>query len=176
MTSCKHDWHFVHGTSTLKCERCGAETGPTPPEQLAERMMQDVTTMGSAWSKDGERIDPLSVYRDTEPAFKFHEPRPTSITFFGMKDNTNIEVMRLSRDGVWVNPDIPTDEAAKKVLEVLDNNLKLMLEREREAGRQEAQEITWGVDWGRAGNKSCATIIKRLPGGRVEVVAVEYEP
>ena len=64
--TCKHDWQFVHGTSTLKCQRCGAGTGPTPPEQLAERMMQDVLTMGSAWSRGGERIDPMSVYRSTD--------------------------------------------------------------------------------------------------------------
>ena len=68
--TCKHNWHFVHGTSTLKCERCGAETGPTPPEQLAQlaqlaqQMMQDALTIGSAWSKNGERIDPLSVYKE----------------------------------------------------------------------------------------------------------------
>jgi hypothetical protein len=30
-------------------------------------MLQDVTVMGSAWSKDGERIDPMSVYKMYEP-------------------------------------------------------------------------------------------------------------
>jgi hypothetical protein len=37
-------------------------------------------------------------------------------------------------------------------------------------------EVSWGVDWGRVGDKSCAMIIKRLPDGKIEVVAVEYEP
>jgi hypothetical protein len=37
-------------------------------------------------------------------------------------------------------------------------------------------EVSWGVDWGKAGDKSCAMIIKRLPDGKIEVVAVEYEP
>ncbi len=37
-------------------------------------------------------------------------------------------------------------------------------------------EVSWGVDWGRAGDKSCAMIIKRLPDGKIEVIAVEYEP
>jgi len=197
--TCKHTWQFTDGgTGALKCTRCNVETGPRTPEQLTQDMMQDVLTIGSAWSKDGERIDPMSVYRDTEPQYKLHEPRPTSITFFGMKDNANIEVMRLSRDGVWVNPDISCDEAAKKVLEVLDNNLKLMLEKEREAGRKEAEaeldatnrqveilsdalaesrrEVTWGVDWGRAGDKACVSIIKRLPNGKIKVMAVEYQP
>lgn len=39
-----------------------------------------------------------------------------------------------------------------------------------------APEVSWGVDWGRAGDKSCAMIIKRLPDGKIEVIAVEYEP
>jgi hypothetical protein len=38
------------------------------------------------------------------------------------------------------------------------------------------QEVSWGVDWGKAGDKSCSMIIKRLPDGKIEVVAVEYEP
>jgi hypothetical protein len=38
------------------------------------------------------------------------------------------------------------------------------------------REVTWGVDWGRAGDKACVSIIKRLPNGKIEVVAVEYQP
>lgn len=38
------------------------------------------------------------------------------------------------------------------------------------------EPVTWGVDWGRAGQAPCATIIKRLHDGRIEVVAVEYGP
>lgn len=64
--ACKHDWHFVHGTSTLKCERCGVETGPRPYDQRVQDMLQDALTIGSAWSKGGERIDPLSVYKNTD--------------------------------------------------------------------------------------------------------------
>ena len=40
-----------------------------------------------------------------------------------------------------------------------------------------AQEpVQWGVDWGRAGQAPCVTIIKRLPNCRIEVLAVEYGP
>ena len=49
----------------------------------------------------------------------------------------------------------------------------------REAlAEQPAQQepVTWGVDWGKAGDISCVSIIKRLPDGRIEVVAVEYAP
>ena len=34
----------------------------------------------------------------------------------------------------------------------------------------------WGVDWGKAGDQSCVSIIKRLPGGGIEVLATEYGP
>lgn len=36
--------------------------------------------------------------------------------------------------------------------------------------------VQWGVEWGRAGDAPCVSIIKRLPDGGIEVVAVEYGP
>jgi len=48
---------------------------------------------------------------------------------------------------------------------------------ELEAKLAEKQEpVTWGVDWGKAGDTPCVSIIKRLLDGRIEVVAVEYAP
>jgi hypothetical protein len=173
--TCKHNWQFTDGgTGTLLCTRCGAVTGPRTPEQLTQDMLQDVTVMGSAWSKDGERIDPLSVYRDTEPVYKLHDSRPTnSIQFFNNVNNgPSVEVLRISKDGIWANPDIPTDEAAKKVLEAIDGYVKGMVERALE----DDTGVSWGVDWGRAGDKACVSIIKRLPNGKIKVLAVEYQP
>ena len=43
-----------------------------------------------------------------------------------------------------------------------------------EAEKQEP--VAWGVDWGKAGDTPCVSIIKRMPDGRIEVVAVEYAP
>ena len=51
-----------------------------------------------------------------------------------------------------------------------------------QAGRQaiaelESQEpVAWGVDWGKAGDIPCVSIIKRLPNGGIKVMAVEYAP
>jgi hypothetical protein len=135
-------------------------------------MMQDVLTIGSAWSKGGERIDPLSVYRDFEPGYKLHDSRPANtIQFYGGPE-PRTEVLRISKDGIWANPDIPCDDAAKKVLEAIDGYVKSMVERARE----DDTGVSWGVDWGRAGDKACVSIIKRLPNGKIEVVAVEYQP
>ena len=66
--TCKHDWHFVKGlTERLRCTRCGQMTWPKSVEERTQELLEDALTFGSAWSKGGERIDPLSVYRDTEP-------------------------------------------------------------------------------------------------------------
>ena len=46
----------------------------------------------------------------------------------------------------------------------------------KEALAQEQAPVAWGVDWGRAGDIPCVSIIKRLPNGGIEVVAVEYAP
>ena len=41
---------------------------------------------------------------------------------------------------------------------------------------QQQEPVAWGVDWGRAGDQSCVSIIKRLPDGGIEVLATEYGP
>jgi hypothetical protein len=106
-----------------------------------QNMLQDVLTMGSAWSKDGERIDPTSVYAPVQE-YTIRDSRPeNTIRFYnGAPDNT--EVLRISKDGIWANPDVPTDEAAKKVLEALEGYLKPMLDKARDAAyNQVLQDI-----------------------------------
>jgi hypothetical protein len=46
----------------------------------------------------------------------------------------------------------------------------------KEALAQEQEPVAWGVDWGKAGDIPCVSIIKRLPKGGIEVMAVEYAP
>jgi hypothetical protein len=47
------------------------------------------------------------------------------------------EVLRLTKDGIWANPDIPVDDAAKLVLDAIDHNIKILVQKavlaEREA-------------------------------------------
>ena len=65
-----------------------------------------------------------------------------TITFLS---NGHIELMRLSRDGIWTNPAVPVDELAQKVLEILDKNIKVLVQRavedEREACAKLCDEI-----------------------------------
>lgn len=151
MTDCKHDWHFIEGTERLQCRRCKVETGPSTPDQLAQNMMQDVLTMGSAWSKGGERIDPLSVYAAL-PEYKLHDSRPANtIQFYGGPE-PRTEVLRISKDGIWANPDIPTDEAAKKVLAAVDGYVKGMVERVRQEELDKCCDLLEGMHVATDGN------------------------
>ena len=137
--TCKHDWHFT-ARNILSCQRCGAQTGPSTPEQLAQDMLRDVATFGSAWSKGGKRIDPTEVYAD--PVYAFHKPQPNSIKFFNAIGGIqNTEVLRMTKDGIWANPDVPPDEAAKAVLQALDWHIRQMVERVR----NEYTTVAWGV-------------------------------
>jgi len=38
------------------------------------------------------------------------------------------------------------------------------------------EPAAWGIDWGKAGDIPCVSIIQRLPDGGIHVVAVEYAP
>lgn len=47
---------------------------------------------------------------------------------------------------------------------------------DRLAKLEKTEPVQWGVDWGKAGDIPCVSIIKRLPDGGIEVIAVEYAP
>ena len=67
------------------------------------------------------------------------------------------EIMRLSKEGITVNPDIPVDAAAQKVLEMLGNHIKhivdIAVKAEREACAELCEELRdedgyecWGTE------------------------------
>jgi hypothetical protein len=64
--------------------------------------------------------------------------------------------------------------AARDIEEVLRQSVRCGLVSN--PPRREPEPVTWGVDWGRDGDQSCCTIIKRHADGTQEVVAVEYGP
>jgi len=56
--------------------------------------------------------------------------QPTkNICFFETQADSSTEVLRLSKDGIWANPDIPVDEAAKLVLAAMEWNIKVMVDK-----------------------------------------------
>ena len=75
--------------------------------------------------------------------YKLHKVEPTnSIRFYsGTNTDERNEVLRISRDGVWANPDIPVDYAAKLVLNAVDGYVKRMVAKAVEAEREACAQI-----------------------------------
>lgn len=140
---CKHDWHFLPGTDRLRCIRCNVETGPRTYEQR----VQDMLTVPTAQLQ----------------RYKLHDSRPTnSIQFFGNQSSgPSVEILRISKDGIWVNPEVPSDEAAKKVLEAIDHNVKFMVERAVQAEREACALIVEQAGADGYGTLAAAAMIRR---------------
>ena len=54
---------------------------------------------------------------------------PDTIHFHHTMNNDNTEVMRITRGGVWVNPDMSIDDTAKAVLAALDSQIKVLIDK-----------------------------------------------
>lgn len=63
---------------------------------------------------------------------------PNTIQFYS---DGHTEVLRISANGIWANPDIPTDEAAKLVLAALDWHIKTMLTKAIADEREQCAEV-----------------------------------
>jgi hypothetical protein len=70
------------------------------------------------------------------------------------------EVLRLSKDGIWANPDIPADDAAKLVLAAIGDNIEILVQKavlaEREACAKVCESNVWSKDvaWWQEATKS----------------------
>jgi hypothetical protein len=78
----------------------------------------------------------------------------SNITTF-YSDPNPLEILRITKEGVWANPDIPVDEAAKKVLEAIDHNIKVLVQKVVEEEREE-----------------CAKVCDDWPNGRDDVYSI----
>lgn len=168
MTDCKHNWQFTdHGTGTLKCTRCGTVTGPKPYDQRVQDMLQDVLTIGSAWSKDGERIDPTSVYKDFEPwtteqvtvptgqLYAFGPLKPDyNITFHNNHDTSGAgkQVGRLDFNGPEMVFEGDAAESAKVFIDWIAMAFKGRLEEERQAELNACCDLLEGMHVATDGN------------------------
>jgi len=143
--TCKHDWHFIEGTEQLRCTHCGEVTGPRTYDQRTMDMFQDIATIGSAWSRDGERIDPTTVYA-TPPEYTFAIPTPNyNITFHNnLEGGTGKQVGKLDFNGPEMSFEGDAAESAKVFIECLANAFHGRLKEERDAGREEARQEMQG--------------------------------
>lgn len=70
--------------------------------------------------------------------YSVQEMPKDTIQFWG--DQGVTEVMRLSANGIWANPDIPADDAAKLVLAAIEYNIKVLVQKAVELEREECAE------------------------------------
>ena len=66
-----------------------------------------------------------------------------TIQFYSDKST---EILRLSKDGIWANPDVPVDDVAKLVLEAIDYNIKVLVKKAVEDEREACAEIGDSMD------------------------------
>jgi hypothetical protein len=67
------------------------------------------------------------------------EKMKDTIRFWG--DQGATEVLRLSAEGIWANPDIPADDAAKLVLAAIEYNIKVLVQKAVEVEREALIDI-----------------------------------
>ena len=67
--------------------------------------------------------------------YNFQKPSaaitPAAITFFGTFSMQNTKVMEITKDGIWVNPDLSVDDTAKAVINALEVYINTLVERVR---------------------------------------------
>jgi hypothetical protein len=84
MDTCKHDWHFVANTETLKCARCGEDTGPRTYEERVQDILEYDTTQfymptGQLQVANFKPNYNLTYYRDGQQVGKFDFNGPEMI-------------------------------------------------------------------------------------------------
>ena len=67
-------------------------------------------------------------------------PLPDTIRFNHTLENPK-EVMRITRDGVWVNPDMQVDDVAKAVLDALSLQVRVLVQKAVEDERQACMDL-----------------------------------
>jgi len=72
------------------------------------------------------------------PKYGFQSP-PNNIIFYNTIGDTQTEVLRITKDGITANPNVPTDEAADAVIRALDGYIKGLVQKEYERGFEDGK-------------------------------------
>ena len=78
--------------------------------------------------KDGYHGYDMSKLTIPAAEYKFHQP-PHNIIFYNNIGGTQTEVLRITKEGITANPNVPVDEAADAVLRALDGYIKNLSNR-----------------------------------------------
>ena len=52
-----------------------------------------------------------------------------------------VEVLRIAKEGIWANPDVPVDQAAHAVLAAVESNIKELVKKAVEAEREACAQL-----------------------------------
>jgi hypothetical protein len=52
-----------------------------------------------------------------------------------------VEILRISKEGIWANPDVPVDQAAHAVLAAVESNIRELVQRAVEAEREACAKV-----------------------------------
>ena len=66
---------------------------------------------------------------------------PNAIQFHTVQNDDRTEVMRITRDEIWVNPFVEVDEAAKAVLDALSFQVKVLVQKAVEEEREACAKV-----------------------------------
>jgi hypothetical protein len=67
-------------------------------------------------------------------------------TIYFSSGEPRVEVLRLSKDGIWANPDIPADDAAKFVLNAIGYNIEVLVQKAVEDEREACAKLCDGIN------------------------------
>jgi len=102
--------------------------------------------------------------------------KPNTITF---RNDPATEVLRLSVDGIWVNPDVPIDDAAKLVLAAVGENIKVLVQTAVLAERNRTWTQEHWTEYERSiaatEREACAKLIKSAQGV-IESTEIAHRP
>jgi hypothetical protein len=69
--------------------------------------------------------------------------QPDSILFSNIHDRT--EILRITKDGVWVNPDMQVDEIAKAVMDAFSSQIKVLVQKAIQEEREACAKVCEGL-------------------------------
>jgi hypothetical protein len=87
----------------------------------------------------GYDMSKLTIPAAEAEKFTFTKPQENNIVFFNTMGGTHTEVLRITKDGITANPDVPTDEAADAVIRALDGYIKGLVQKEYERGFEDGK-------------------------------------
>lgn len=95
-------------------------------------------------------------------------PLPNAIQFHTRQNDDMTEVLRITREGVWVNPDMQADETAKAVLDALSSQVRVLVQRAVEKEREKVAKWMMEQGYATGHGDSVIDLLKELEWQAVE--------